>query len=221
MRATREVDIMRTAPLVPTNPSDEEWPSITVRDSPRPVGRLLVGGTVLALVVIGLLVAGGLVRPSSRAPVPPGVNGPTGRDIPGLAVGGPAPDISASDLDGQPVQLSALRGHPVWINFWATWCPPCKTEMPRIEQAYQQYQAQGLIVLGVDLQEPPAAVRAWVQGRFHWQFVIDNGKLADLYDLQGVPSHVFIDRAGVVRGVQVGELSADQMAAQLAPILTP
>ncbi len=139
-----------------------------------------------------------------------------------VAVGARAPDFQAVDLDGQRVQLAAWRGHPVWINFWATWCPPCKAEMPLMEQKYQQYRAQGLILVGINLQESPATVRAWTAGKFHWSFVIDtDGKLANLLNLEGVPSHLFIDRAGVVQRIQVGDLTAAEMDACLAQIVQP
>jgi len=139
-----------------------------------------------------------------------------------LALQRPAPDFTATTLDGTAVALRAWRGRPVWINFWATWCPSCKDEMPLMEQQYQQHRQAGLVILGVDLQESPAAVRAWTGDRFHWSFVIDSGgRLADLYNLEGVPSHVLIDRAGIVQSIRVGDLSATDMAADLARILPP
>ncbi|HMA35407.1 MAG TPA: TlpA disulfide reductase family protein [Chloroflexia bacterium] len=138
------------------------------------------------------------------------------------ALNRPAPEFTATTLDGAAVDLRALRGRPVWINFWATWCPPCKAEMPLMEQQYQQHQAEGLVILGVNLQESPATVRAWTQDTFHWSFVIDTGgHLADLYNLEGVPSHVFIDRAGVIKSIHVGDLAAADMATNLAGILPP
>ncbi|MDQ2808528.1 MAG: TlpA family protein disulfide reductase [Chloroflexota bacterium] len=151
-----------------------------------------------------------------------GATAPQAGGSPHLALNRPAPDFAATTLDGVPVELRAWRGRPVWINFWATWCPSCKDEMPLMEQQYQQHRQEGLVILGVDLQESPAAVRAWTQDKFHWSFVIDSGgHLADLYNLAGVPSHVFIDRAGVVQSIHVGDLAAPDMAADLARILPP
>lgn len=140
----------------------------------------------------------------------------------GPRVGLFAPDFSALDLEGQPVQLSALRGRPVWINFWTTWCPACKAEMPDMETLYQRYQAQGLVILGIDLQEDPAVVRAWVRDRYHWRFVIDaRGTLANQYRVEGLPTHAFVDRAGVIRDYTIGQLRPAQMEAKLALILAP
>jgi thiol-disulfide isomerase/thioredoxin len=137
-------------------------------------------------------------------------------------VGTHAPAFQVRDLDDQVVDLAGLRGHPVWLNFWATWCPPCKAEMPLMEQQYQQHQAAGLVILGVNIQESPAVIRAWTQQRFHWRFVPDpQGTLATLYRIEGLPSHVFIDRTGVVRSIHIGELGAADMATNLAEILPP
>ncbi len=92
--------------------------------------------------------------------------------------------------------------------------------MPLMEQQYQQHRPEGLVLLGVNLQESPATVRAWTQGKFHWTFVIDSGgRLANLYNLEGVPSHLFIDRSGIVQRSHVGDLSPTDMAADLAAIL--
>jgi len=87
---------------------------------------------------------------------------PAGAIRPGALV----PDFQLADLTGQPVTVASLRGQVVWINFWATWCPSCKTEMPRMAQKYQQYRDQGLVILSLDLQESPETVRAGAQGQF-------------------------------------------------------
>ncbi|MGI8588399.1 MAG: TlpA family protein disulfide reductase [Chloroflexia bacterium] len=148
----------------------------------------------------------------------------SGQQAPGgrVAQGAPAPDFSAPDLDGQAVDLHSLRGKPVWINFWATWCVPCKAEMPLMEQKYQQYRDSGLVILGVNVQESKQTIRSWVAGKFDWRFLPDaEGKLANLYQVEGVPTHIFIDRAGVIRSVHVDQLSAPGMDAALAPILAP
>ena len=187
----------------------------------------LAAGGLLVVIIVELLVIAWHVRPAAGGrPLPPVPSATalmvSARGSGQLAVGQPAPDFGALDLDEQPVELNALRGRPVWINFWATWCPPCKTEMPLMEQKYQQYRAEGLVLIGVNLQEAPEAVRAWVGDRFGWHFLLDrDGKLADLYQVEGLPSHIFIDRAGVTRGLHIGPLDAAQMDAQLAPILGP
>lgn len=170
--------------------------------------------------VLGLIVAIGstVVLALGRAP-----SAPLGTTSSGaVRAGAAAPLFQARDLDNGLVDLAALRGRPVWINFWATWCPSCKTEMPRMEAVYQDHRAAGLAILGVNVQESPATIRAWTGKQFSWTFVPDlQGTLADQYRLDGLPTHVFVDRSGRIQGLQVGELDRAQMEAALAPILAP
>lgn len=166
--------------------------------------RRLVGGLLAAALLLG------------------GCGGPAPAPAGSVGVGSPAPDFTAPDLDGVPVALHELRGHPVWINFWATWCPTCKTEMPLMEQRYQQHRDVGLVILGMDVQENVAPIRAWMGDQFHWRFLRDvDGRLTDLYRVEGLPAHVFIDRAGVIRALHNGEFDAAGMGTALATILAP
>jgi len=89
--------------------------------------------------------------------------GPTSTPAPAPVVGAPAPDFALSDLDGGEVRLTDLQGQVVLINFWATWCGPCRLEMPAIEAEYQARKAQGFAVLAVDLDESADDVRAEIE----------------------------------------------------------
>ncbi len=125
-------------------------------------------------------------------------------------VGSVAPDFELKDINtGQVVKLSELRGRPVWVNFWATWCPPCAEEMPEMQKLYDQYRHSGLALLGVDVQETETAVRLFTaRGNFDWAFLLDaDGKVVDRYMVGGLPSHFFIDESGVIRAIYVGALS--------------
>jgi peroxiredoxin len=135
-------------------------------------------------------------------------------------VGSAAPEVDLVALDGKHLSLSKFRGKPLWVNFFATWCPPCKDELPEIERRYQREHPRGLVVLGVDQQEKPAQVKPFI-GRFGLQYpvVIDRGQGAITYDLIALPTSVFIDRAGVVRFIQIGEMSPPLMDAALKKIL--
>lgn len=129
-----------------------------------------------------------------------------------VQVGSIAPDFELKDINtGQTVRLSELRGRPVWINFWATWCPPCAHEMPAMQTLYDQHRDSGLVVLGVDVQESEAAVRTFTaRGKFDWTFLIDpDGKVVDRYMVGGLPTHFFIDKDGVIRAIYAGALSSD------------
>jgi len=129
---------------------------------------------------------------------------------PGMEVGPQegklAPDFVLEMLDGGEIQLSDLRGKAVVINFWATWCKPCRKEIPQLIDAYNAYRDQGLVILGVNLQESKSIVRPFVED-FGMNFPIPldrTGSVADRYRLLGLPTTYFVDRQGVVRSVFTG-----------------
>ena len=136
-------------------------------------------------------------------------------------VGAAAPPFETTDLSGKPVSLAALRGSPIVVNFWATWCGPCITEMPMIQQAYEQYQLQGLRVIGVDANETPAEVKRW-QMRFGltYDLVMDqDSRIANAYRVRGLPSTYFIGRDGVIRQIAYGPLTETAFQAAIADLL--
>src|SRR5579864_1503558 len=109
-------------------------------------------------------------------------------------VGGSLPDVSLVGLDGRPSAFSAFGGHPLWINFFATWCPPCKTELPEIERRYDADKAAGLEVLGVDQQESATVVSAFVKRySLRYAIAIDDGHAATAFRLSTIPVSVFVD----------------------------
>lgn len=142
----------------------------------------------------------------------------------GPKVGSLAPDFALTDVrTGQAFTLASLRGRPVWINFWATWCPPCKTELPIMKQKYDKYKAQGLAIVGIDMQEDPAYVKSYVDSNaFDWTFVVDpDGAVTNRYYTAGIPSHLFIDEIGIIRALYVGDLQEPSMEILLGTILPP
>ncbi len=128
----------------------------------------------------------------------------------GLTTGIPAPDFELERLDGGTVRLSDLRGKVVLLNFWATWCVPCREEMPLLAQIYRDYHGQGLEILGVNLtsQDEVGEVRQFVK-EFDLPFPIlldHNARAERAYRIFGVPTTVFITREGIVHRVVVGIL---------------
>jgi cytochrome c biogenesis protein CcmG, thiol:disulfide interchange protein DsbE len=119
-----------------------------------------------------------------------------------------APDFSLQTLSGKTITLSSLRGQPVLINLWASWCTPCQAEMPAIQRVYQDYQAQGLQVLAVDStnQDNPDKVPAFVQQLgLTFPILLDrNGSVGRQYQLQALPTSFFVDGNGVIQDVVVG-----------------
>jgi peroxiredoxin len=119
-----------------------------------------------------------------------------------------APDFTLTTLDGDQLVLSGLRGHPVVLNLWASWCLPCRAEMPAIEAVYRRYRDEGLVVVGLNLtsQDSESAASKFVQ-EFGLTFPValdPDGTAQELYRLLGLPSTFFIDEEGVIRSIIVG-----------------
>jgi thiol-disulfide isomerase/thioredoxin len=134
-----------------------------------------------------------------------------------VKVGNIPPDFALVDLDGKTVILSHLRGKTVVINFWATWCPPCRAEMPALETLYQQYKDRDVVVLGVDVRESPDQVRPFIRkGGYSWIFVQDvSGMVSRTYAIRAIPTTFFVGREGLIREVSIGAMSKDVMEAKL------
>ena len=131
----------------------------------------------------------------------------------------PAPDFSLSARDGGTVQLSSLKGQVVMINFWATWCGPCRMEMPLLEQLHAKYEPLGFTLLGVNIERDSAAATAWLKGvpvTFPILFDTRNA-VAEQFGVMGMPSSVFVDREGRVRYVHRGYKPGDE--AQYADLI--
>ena len=119
-----------------------------------------------------------------------------------------APDFTLDTLDGTKVTLSKLRGKIVLINLWATWCPPCRAEMPALENAYKQYKDSGVVVLGLNVtnQDSEKDIPPFVD-EFGLTFPIlldRDGSVSALYQLKGLPTTYFVNREGIIRTVVVG-----------------
>lgn len=125
-------------------------------------------------------------------------------------VGQPAPDFTTSDVNGNTVSLSDFRGHPVWLNFWGSWCPPCRSEMPDAEAAYEQLAPKGLVLLAVSLKEPPEDAAAFA-AKNHATFTILSDQYLEntgqAYPILNFPTHFFIDSSGIIRRVVLSDLS--------------
>jgi thiol-disulfide isomerase/thioredoxin len=135
-------------------------------------------------------------------------------------VGGLAPPFTATTLDNTILTLNALHGKVVILNFWATWCGPCITEMPLLETVYQKYRSTGLRIIAVNASESRADVLAWQQRfGFTYDLVSDNGTIAELYQLRGLPSTYFIGRDGIIKQIAFGALDAGDLNSTLDALL--
>jgi peroxiredoxin len=137
---------------------------------------------------------------------------------PAPVVGAPAPDFTLADFSGAQVSLSSYKGQVVLLNFWATWCGPCKIEMPTLQQHYTDYRAQGLVVVGVEAGEPKAEVQAFATAQ-HLSFPIlpdEKSTVTDMYRVTALPTTFLIDRQGVILRQQMGMMSETQLDDYLA-----
>lgn len=186
----------------------------------RPIVRGALAAVLLAALGAGafFLRSGGS---SGGSAPPPGTAvadapGPLDRNVP--AVGQPAPDFALRDVNGNVVRLSDLRGKVVWVNFWATWCVPCKQELPDIQAVYDEKKAQGLEVLEVNTQESPDLALPYFEERsLTVPLLLDTrGGVYEQYKLTGLPDSFFIDRDGKVAALYFGQLSPQKMRERLA-----
>jgi len=128
------------------------------------------------------------------------------------SVGEVAPDFTVVDLNGRPRSLSEFAGQPVWINFWGSWCPPCRAEMPDLQMAYEELQRQGVVMLAISLDEP-AVDAARFANLNHLTFTIlsdptREGTSAN-YPIFSFPTHIFINPDGTVEVIALKELNVE------------
>ena len=137
---------------------------------------------------------------------PPGIT--TGGDIPAPRQGFKAPDFTLQTLDGQTISLSSLRGRPILINLWASWCPPCKSEMPAFEKVYNDYKNQGFVILAINATNQDTLTNASEfvsQNQLTFPILLDSdGQVSQNYQLRSLPTSFFVDKSGVIRDVIVG-----------------
>jgi len=199
-------------------------------------GRQLLGGAIVVVLVAIVLVVvttplGNVGGPLPADPQPTQyVIGPAvanglkpGEIPPELTVPGPdGKPTPLVDLDGKPVQLAALRGRAVWLNFWASWCPPCQFETPTVRDVAEEYRDRGLTVVGVSVRESSEAnVRAYAE-KYQLGYTIAadvTGAVYDAYRLNGIPTSFFIGPEGAIHTIVNGPLTEDAARAQVEALL--
>jgi peroxiredoxin len=139
----------------------------------------------------------------------------------GVSQGSYALDFTLETLDGSEASLSDYGGSVVLVNFWATWCPPCRDEIPHFEEAYRAHKDEGFVVLGVNYQESAAEVERFVErlGVTYPILLDESGMVAKEYRAVGLPTSVFVDRDGVIQVRHSGYLSEGQLEQYLSKLL--
>jgi cytochrome c biogenesis protein CcmG/thiol:disulfide interchange protein DsbE len=139
---------------------------------------------------------------------------------PAPEIGKPAPDFTATTLEGEKITLSKLRGHPVWLTVGASWCQPCRAENPDVESTYEKYRGQGLKVVAVFIQDNGPDIEGYAKrtGLTYPKIDDSDSAIASSYRIVGIPSHFFIDSSGILREIRITSLDPETMEENLAEI---
>jgi peroxiredoxin len=221
----------------PAAPDDTPTPppGRTSRPFIGPFSLRQIGALVATLAVAGLMLAF-INTPLAGAPDPfaprPGSSFvPVGEATEGLRIGDRAPEFTGTvdgetvqllDLDGRPIRLADLHGRAVWINFWATWCPPCQEETPVLRDVYEEYRDDGLELVAISVQETTAADVQRYAETYDLQYTIGfdaTSAVFRTYQAYGLPTQLFVDREGIIRQVILGPVSRDQAESIIEPLL--
>jgi peroxiredoxin len=218
---------------------------VSVSDTPpRPVRRRGVGPFSLRQVTIAIVAMMGAAILGTLATVKigstlPGLPVPDpsayiiGSAEPGLSVGALAPELSVTnpdgsvvqlmDLQGKPIRLADLRGKVVWLNFWASWCPPCQYETPTLRAIDTEYRSRGVVVIGIQVQQIEDDAKQYAD-RYGLTYPIGSdvtGAIFHAYHVFALPTQFYIDPNGVIRKVVNGPLDETSAGQLIESILPP
>ena len=197
---------------------DDDDESVDVRWRPSP-GALR---NVVATVLVGALIAGAVYffdRPgaANSQSFTPSAQAQGAEP----KIGKPAPDFVLTMTDGTKQQLSSFKGKPVWISFWASWCPPCRAENPDVQDVYNQYhESDGLVLLAPALGEAVDSVTSYMdRADLHYPVGVDSDtQIAANYRVLGIPTHIFVGRDGIIKDMRIGGLSKKTMEKMITEI---
>lgn len=181
----------------------------------RPSAAFTAIGVLLGA-ALGVILWRGIPQPAEPAPTPEAGITPVTAPL----VGARAPEFSAPSVDGETYRLSEQQGRPVILNFWATWCEPCRAEMPLLEARARELADAGLLIVGVNFDEPEAVVREYRDDLgLTLPLLLDpGGKIQRLYRVVAYPTTFFVGRDGLIRAVHLGVLDENILDEYLAAL---
>lgn len=129
-------------------------------------------------------------------------------------------DFKLKDLNGKEVSLKDFKGKKVFLNFWASWCPPCKAEMPDIEKLYQETKDTDLVILAVDLGEDTPTVKNFIsKNKYDFNVLLDSDQnVGRMYSITSIPTSFFIDKDGNIINKRVGAMTLEDMKMYISTI---
>ena len=228
-------DLARQEASAPTDPVVAASPRLRRRNVVGPFSLRQVTIAIVAVMASAIVFTVATVPINQLVPNLPVPNPSAfliGSPEPGLTLGDLAPELAVeiaagrvelTDLDGQPIRLADLRGKAVWLNFWASWCPPCQYETPIIRSLDQRYRDRGLVVVAIQVQETVQGGRNYAE-RYGLEYTIGSDVTGDffhLYRVFALPTQFFIDPEGRIRRIIIGPVSEPDAAATIESILPP
>jgi peroxiredoxin len=189
--------------------------STSARKQQRASRRKQAQTRSLMLILGGLLILAAAVIYLARQPA----NTTTRLSPP--QIGQPMPDLALNDLSGELVRLSDYAGQPVLINAWATWCPPCRAEMPLLNEYYLQHKGEGFVILAVNAGETHSLVDEFIsQTGFNFPVLLDpDSESLSRMGVFSFPTSILVGRDGTVKKIHVGIITPETMQNEIAPLL--
>jgi len=129
-------------------------------------------------------------------------------------------DFKLKDLNGKEMSLSDLKGKKVFLNFWATWCPPCKEEMPEIQKLYEETKNSGVVIVAVEIGEPLITVKSFIDSnKYSFKILLDSDQgVSSKYNIASIPTSYFIDVDGNIISKKIGGMNIDEMRSYIKAI---
>lgn len=184
--------------------------------------NILIWSAAAVLVVIAVIVTSRdrLIN-SANQPATASTLSQTNIDLIDTGARQKAVDFTLNDLNGNNVSLKDLRGKNVYINFWATWCPWCKKELPDLEKVSQEYKDKNLVVLAIDIGEDKATVGNYMkENNYDFNVLLDgNSNTSQQYGVSSIPVSIFIDKKGNIAKKDVGAMTEGQMKSIIDKLL--
>ncbi|MFH2069180.1 MAG: TlpA disulfide reductase family protein [Candidatus Omnitrophota bacterium] len=144
------------------------------------------------------------------------------RPAQGSLIGNQAKNFTIISLDKKTISLDALKGKVVVLNFWATWCPPCRAEIPEFIQFYRDFEKKGVVIIGIGVNDKDAALQEFSKiNRINYPVANDKGgRVSSLYGrVRSIPTTFVIDRKGIIRDMRIGGIDRQELLKMVEPYL--